>query len=462
MKRILLVEPEYRNKYPPLGLMKISAYHKLRGDHVEFVKGRSRSHREYTWDRIYVASLFTFYWKVTIRTIEYYRQAVCTPQDIWVGGVLATLLADDVSSETGATVVRGLLDKPKILDSTTPQIVDYLIPDYSILDEIEYRYPTANAYIGYATRGCPNRCPFCAVPTLEPDFCHYTPLARQVRGIEQLYGPKKDLLLLDNNVLASREFRRIMHDILDLGFERGAKLNNQLRTVDFNQGLDARKVDRAKMKLLARTAIRPLRFALDTAGMLDAYAEAVHLACECGVPEIGTYVLFNYKDTPNSFYDRLRASVELNQRLGAKITSFPMRYIPLNEKHRTYVGPHWNRRLLRGIQCILLSTHGMVSPNKTFFEAAFGRDYDEFIQIVSMPEHYIINRRKHENNEASDWENLYRRLTRGQRESLYEILAEGKVKKCGIAKVSGKRLRDLLSHYIGETDKVKHKGAAKP
>jgi hypothetical protein len=282
-----------------------------------------------------------------------------------------------------------------------------------------------------------------------------------VRGIEQLYGAKRDLLLLDNNVLASRHFRRIMHDILDLGFERGAKFNNQLRAVDFNQGLDARKLDRAKMKLLARTAIRPLRFALDTTGMLKAYAEAVHLACECGGSEIGTYVLFNCKDTPKSFYDRLRASVELNQRLGAKITSFPMRYIPLDEKHRTYVGLHWNRRLLRGIQCILLSTHGMVSPNKTFFEAAFGRDYDEFLQIASMPEHYIINRRKHENNGASEWEKLYRHLTQGQRESLYEILAEGKVKKRGIAKVSGKRLRDLLSHYVGEAEKVKQKDAVR-
>jgi hypothetical protein len=282
-----------------------------------------------------------------------------------------------------------------------------------------------------------------------------------VRGIEQLYGSKKDLLLLDNNVLASREFRRIMHDILDLGFERGAKFNNQLRAVDFNQGLDARKVDRAKMRLLARTAIRPLRFALDTAGMLQAYAEAVQLACDCGVPEIGTYVLFNYKDTPRSFYDRLRAGVELNKRLGAKITSFPMRYIPLDEKHRTYVGPHWNRRLLRGIQCILLSTHGMVSPNKTFFEAAFGRNYDEFIQIASMPEHYIINRRRHENNGASDWEKLFRRLTSGQRESLYGILAEGRVKKRAIAKVPGKRLRDLLSHYVDESEKVKEKEAAK-
>lgn len=107
--------------------------------------------------------------------------------------------------------------------------------------------------------------------------------------------------------------------------------------------MDARRLTPDKMKLLAKVAIRPLRLALDNAGMVKTYTNAVKLACEHGVPEIGTYVLFNYRDTPRSFCDRLRLSVELNDTIGAKITSFPMRYIPLTDKDRRHIGPHWNR-----------------------------------------------------------------------------------------------------------------------
>jgi hypothetical protein len=258
-------------------------------------------------------------------------------------------------------------------------------------------------------------------------------------------------------VLASKEFKRIIHDILDLGFHKGAKHDNQLRAVDFNQGLDARKLSAEKMKLLARTAIRPLRLALDNSCMVKTYIAAVKLACDHGVPEIGTYVLFNYRDTPKSFYERLRLSIELNESVGAKITSFPMRYIPLADKDRRHVGPHWNRRLLRGIQCILLSTHGVVSPRQEFFEAAFGRDYSEFVRIASMPEHYIIQRRSHESNGALDWEGLFSRLTDGQRSTLYEILGQGRVTKKTIKAVTGKRLTSILGHYLDESDKAREK-----
>ena len=57
--KVLLVEPGYKNKYPPLGLMKISAYHKALGDEVIFVKGEEKSLKGMKWDRIYITTLFT-------------------------------------------------------------------------------------------------------------------------------------------------------------------------------------------------------------------------------------------------------------------------------------------------------------------------------------------------------------------------------------------------------------------
>ena len=65
-KRILLVEPAYRTRYPPLGLMKIATYHKMKGDEVVFVKGCKAHVRFEYWDRVYIGTLFTWTWDETI------------------------------------------------------------------------------------------------------------------------------------------------------------------------------------------------------------------------------------------------------------------------------------------------------------------------------------------------------------------------------------------------------------
>jgi len=372
--RVLLVEPSYKAKYPPLGLMKISTYHKRRGDEVVFYKGTSAEVRDRGWEIIYIATMFTYQWKGTIDTIKFYQRQKGNARII-VGGILASLLPEDLDSETGLAPMVGLW----------PQ-VDRLPPDYSLFDGL-CQYPMRDASIGYTTRGCVRHCAFCAVPTLEPEFVPYIPLQPQIDG------SKTHLILLDNNVLASPEFPRIIQDVRTCGFQAGAKLNGRQRHVDFNQGVDVRLLTEEHMRLLSTIAIHPLRIAFDHIELRDTYVEKIRLAHRYGIRRLSNYVLYNHHDTPDDFYRRLRINVELNEELGLSIFSFPMRYIPLDAKQRGYVNnPHWTRQQLRGVQCILHATRGVVGPRMQFFDKAFGRNEEEFKHIIERPEDEIFYR----------------------------------------------------------------------
>lgn len=291
-KKILLVEPNYKNKYPPLGLMKIATYHHILEDNVHFFKGdlkefsiqivaqqciaelnelgienvdvdklklyikkRSKSvlaeilsevgldnhtiadvitkYKSIYWnpehisypkfDRVYISTLFTFYWKVTVDSINYCKRFVRDVSDVKVGGVMATVLYDDIINETGIIPIKGLLDQCGIFDDNDI-VIDRLPLDYSILDQIEYEYPAKDSYYGYLTRGCIRKCPFCAVPILEPKFQDFISYKERKEYIDQNYGEQRNLLLLDNNVLASKQLDLIISEIIDLGFYKGATL----------------------------------------------------------------------------------------------------------------------------------------------------------------------------------------------------------------------------------------------
>ena len=303
-RRILLVEPPYSNKYPPIGLMKIASYHKMLGDEVSFVKSdltdlildvttdncisklefiaptiRWKIYKKQIQDyiskksksswvvlhevmlededaselipsvsqwlkhfskvyhiqepgsvpmysRIYVATLFTFYWKITIRTIHNAKVLVPSNADVFAGGVLASLLQTELRAETGVTVLHGLLDKANVLE-TQPEyfnsiVIDEVPLDYSILYEIDYCYPTDNAYFTFMTKGCTRTCAFCSVPQLEPNYKPIISSVTQIDHSTQHYGPKQYLLLMDNNVLASPKFPQIIQEIKLMGFASGA------------------------------------------------------------------------------------------------------------------------------------------------------------------------------------------------------------------------------------------------
>ena len=173
------------------------------------------------WNRIYIATLFTFHWKKTIETITFAKNLVKDIKQIKIGGVLATVLADEVEKETGISTHQGLLNKPGIFDNNNI-VIDELPLDYSILDEIDYKYPENNAYYGYMTRGCIRKCPFCAVWKIEPNFNHFISYFDKFKYIKDNFGDQRNFLLLDNNVLASKKFPDIIDEIKKCGFTKGA------------------------------------------------------------------------------------------------------------------------------------------------------------------------------------------------------------------------------------------------
>ena len=84
MSDILLLEPGYSNKYPPIGLMKISYFHKyIQHDYVRFAKGRlPEEYKDKKWDRVYVTTLFTFEWKKTKDALEYAISVAKDPSQV--------------------------------------------------------------------------------------------------------------------------------------------------------------------------------------------------------------------------------------------------------------------------------------------------------------------------------------------------------------------------------------------
>ena len=445
--KILLVEADYKNKYPPLGLMKISAYHKEIGDEVIFVKGKNRELKKQKWDRIYVTTLFTFYWKKTVDTIKYYYNSVEKPADLYVGGIMATLLEQDLRIEEGIqgiTIQTGLLNQPNMLGNETIP-VDLVTPDYEIIEKeyneyLNYEYKVRNSYIASTTKGCVRKCKFCAVSKLEPVYCDYIDIKQQIQEINRRYGEKRNLMLMDNNILASLQLERIVDDLVELGFGRGNKsyenkINGrrmmQTRFIDFNQGTDARLLTEQTIEQLARLEVKPLRIAFDHADekSVRIYMEAQWLAAKHGFKNLSNYVLFNFDDTPQELYTRLKVNIELNKAFREKgletsIWSFPMKYMPFSGEHRKdrkYIGKYWNAKMLRGVQCILNATHAVVGPKEEFFNHAFGNTYEEFEELIYMPEVYIIKREDNKEKIAF-WRKLYRGLNQVQKQQFIELI----------------------------------------
>ena len=226
MERILLVEPNYKNKYPPIGLMKISTYYQKKGDYVEFHKGLMPETEAKLFDKVLITTLFTFDFSMCIQTIQYYI-AIVGIQKVFVGGIAATIMPEKFLERIPDLKLNlGQLTSSRMLGYDDDENIDIMELDYDILWDVSYEYAAADSYFIYTTRGCPRKCSFCAVKTLEPDFYDCDNICDQINNVNKQFGIKKQLLIMDNNILYSNNFRYTVEILKGLGFGRD---NNKIR-----------------------------------------------------------------------------------------------------------------------------------------------------------------------------------------------------------------------------------------
>lgn len=219
--RIGLIDVDGHNGFPNLALMRLSGYHKAKGDSVDWWNGFEH------YDRVYMSKVFTF-----------------SPD------MDTVINADEIIQ--GGTGYKNYGSLPPEVEAT--------YPDYSI-------YPSSKSAIGFLTRGCIRNCPWCIVPRKEGRI---RPAAtwQEIKRTDS-----REIVFMDNNVLAC-----------DHGLQQIEEMGSQPVWVDFNQGLDARLITPEVAELLARLHwIRFVRMSCDTLPMLPVVIDAARNLVEAGI-----------------------------------------------------------------------------------------------------------------------------------------------------------------------------------
>lgn len=199
--KIGLIDVDSHN-FPNLALMKIAAFHKRNGDHVEWWNGLKH------YDKVYQAKVFD---ETYTPDMEY------------------AIMADEIIK--GGTGYD--------LDGKLPDEIEHIYPDYSIYDIKDKAY-------GYITRGCPRGCKFCVVGEKEG--------LKSVRHAElsEFWKGQKQIILLDPNLLACKDAKQILDELIKSKAE-----------IDFNQGLDIRFMTDDYAEKLNNIKVKMIHFAWD-------------------------------------------------------------------------------------------------------------------------------------------------------------------------------------------------------
>jgi hypothetical protein len=234
--KIGLIDVDGHN-FPNLALMKISAWHKAKGDSVEWLFPMSH------YDKVYMAKVFDF-------TPDF--ETIINANEIIIGG-------------TGYD-----------LQNKLPDEIEHIYPDYSL-------YNIKNTAYGYLTRGCPRGCGFCIVGKKEGlKSC-------KVADLLEFWHGQKEIKLLDPNLLACKEYIELLQQLID-----------SKAWIDFTQGLDIRLVDDEVIHYISRMKIKMLHFAWDMMKNSEQIIKNLRIfKTKTGIDyrQAKVYVLTNYNTT---------------------------------------------------------------------------------------------------------------------------------------------------------------------
>ena len=234
-----------------------------------------------------------------VRRISYLQQAACS-----------RVYAAKVFQDTSAAYVL-----PGVHRGGTGWADWRELPD--LPEEAEHAYPAYDMWgcdkaMGYLTRGCIRKCPFCVVPTKEGRIHHHAHLSEWWRGQETIR-------LLDPNLTAHPDCLGYLGELA----VSGAK-------VDVSQGVDARLITPE----IAR-ALRGLRYAKSLHTAWDRMRDETKvlrgmrlLREQFGPWCVMAYVLVGYETTPEEDMYRIEKLRELG------ISPFVMAYDRSDEYQR--------------------------------------------------------------------------------------------------------------------------------
>lgn len=235
-----LIDVDSHN-FPNLCLMKISAYHKLKGDQVEWCNLFKH------YDRVYMSRVF---------------------DDTYTEDFMTAINADEIiKGGTGYDLKNKL-----------PDDIEHIYPDYSLYPDL-----TKDTAYGFLTRGCPNDCPFCIVSKKEGRK------SIKVADLSEFWRGQKNIKLLDPNLLACQDHLELLQQLID-----------SKAVVDFTQGLDARLINENNIELLAKIKIKMVHFAFDLMKNEKAIIKGLKLFKELtkiDEGKTGVYILTNFNTT---------------------------------------------------------------------------------------------------------------------------------------------------------------------